>query len=276
MKLGILGPLLVVGDDGGEIRVAAARQRMLLASLLVYANRMVPVDELVEIVWNGDPPVAASRTVRSYVMRLRQAVGSRVASRIVTREPGYLCQVDEEELDWLRFEALCRKGDEAMQARTWRQASASLGGALALWRGAPLADIPSPILYRACAQQLGEARLHALQQRIEADLHLGRHEQLIAELRSLVEANPLHEHTHGQLMLALYRSGRVAEALETFRRVRRRLVDELGVEPGSHLQDLHQRILTNDPGLIEQPSPYLPVTVGRFNGHTESASRPGK
>ena len=173
MRMGILGPLLVVGDNGGEIRVAAPRQRTLLAALLVHANRMVPVDELVEIVWDSEPPVAAARALRSYVMRLRLVVGSRVASRILTRETGYLCQVREDELDALRFEALCREGDEALQARAWRQASDSLAKALALWRGSPLADIAAPILHRECAHRLERARVRALEQRAEADLRLG-------------------------------------------------------------------------------------------------------
>ncbi len=173
MRLGILGPLLVVGDNGGEIRVAAPRQRTLLAALLVYSNRMVPVDELVEIIWDSQPPIGAARTLRSYMMRLRLVVGSRVASRILTRETGYLCQVHEEELDALRFEALCREGGEALQNRAWRQASDSLARALALWRGSPLADIAAPTLHRECTHRLEQARLRALEQQAVADLHLG-------------------------------------------------------------------------------------------------------
>ncbi|HEU5331782.1 MAG TPA: BTAD domain-containing putative transcriptional regulator [Actinocrinis sp.] len=173
MKLGILGPLLVVGDHGGEIRVAAPRQRTLLAALLVHANRMVPVDELVEIVWDSEPPVAAARTLRAYMMRLRLVVGSRVASRILTHDTGYLCQLGEDELDALRFEALCREGGEALKDRAWHQASDSLAKALGLWRGSPLADIAAPILHRECAHRLEQARLRAVEQRAVADLHLG-------------------------------------------------------------------------------------------------------
>jgi len=172
MRLGILGPLLVVGDNGGEIRVAAPRQRTLMAALLVHANRTVPIDELVQIVWDSEPPMGAARTVRSYMTRLRLVVGSRVASRILTRETGYLCQVHEDELDALRFEALCREGSAALQDRAWRRASDSLARALALWRGSPLADIAAPILHRECAHRLEPARLRALEQRAEADFHL--------------------------------------------------------------------------------------------------------
>lgn len=146
MRLGILGPLLVVDDAGHEIRVAAARQRALLAALLVRANQTMSVDELAKVVWNGAPPVGAARTVRSYVMRLRQVVGPVVAARLVTRNPGYLCQVGQDELDALRFEALCQDTDAALRAGRWAAASDAAASALALWRGTPLLDVSSQLL----------------------------------------------------------------------------------------------------------------------------------
>jgi DNA-binding SARP family transcriptional activator/Tfp pilus assembly protein PilF len=249
VRFGILGPLLVIGDDRVESPVPAPRQRTLLAALLVRANRLVPVDELAELVWDGTPPAAAARTLRSYVVRLRHAVGPVVAARIVTRDPGYLCRVAAEELDCLRFDVLCRDGVAAMHAREWHRARSALGEALALWRGAPLADVGSRALRDECAPVLEQARLQALGWRIDADLHLGRHAELIPELRALVTAHPLQEQSHSQLMLALYRCGRRAEALHAFERARQLLRDELGVEPGERLHDMHRRMLAGAPAL---------------------------
>lgn len=185
------------------------------------ANRIVPVAELADIVWDGTPPPGARPTLRSYVMRLRRAVGPAVAARIQTRDPGYLCQVADDELDMRRFEALCRQGAAALKARSWQRAWDVLAEALGLWRGAPLADVGSQLLQGECVPPLEQARLQALEWRIEADLHLGRHEQLVAELQALVEAHPLRERGDAQLMLALYRCGRRAEALDAFGRIRR-------------------------------------------------------
>ena len=232
VRLGILGPLLIVDDAGDQIAVAAARQRTLLAALLVRANRIVPVDELVEIVWDRTPPPGAARTLRSYVVRLRQALGPGVAARIRTQDPGYLCRVADDELDVLRFEALCRDGGASLQARSWERASAELTEALALWRGTPLVDVASPLLIRQCVPRLEQARLQAREWRIEADLCLGGHDRLVPELNALVEADPLREHSHAQLMVALYRCGRRAEALDAFGRARRILVDELAEDLG--------------------------------------------
>ena len=147
MKLGILGPLLVSDGTGREFTVAAPRQRTLLAALLVRANRIVPVGELAEIIWDGTPPTGAARTLRSYAVRLRHAVGPAIAARILTRDPGYLCRATDDELDVLRFEALCRDGATALRERAWERARAALGEALALWRGAPLADVGSHLLH---------------------------------------------------------------------------------------------------------------------------------
>jgi DNA-binding SARP family transcriptional activator len=286
MMLGILGPLLVSDDRGKHFTVAAARQRTVLAALLVRANRTVPVEELAELVWDTAPPGGAARTARTYVVRLRRAVGPAVAARIVTRDPGYRCEVAQDELDVLRFEALCRQGAAAVRARAWRQARGLLAEALGLWRGVPLEDIASQALRQECTEHLEQARLRAVEWRIEADLHLGRHLELIPELQALAGEYPLREHGHAQLMLALYRCGRAAEALEAFQRARRVLVQGLGIEPGPELRALQEKILAGDAGLAAQPRQddepadaarhasivrprQLPPAAGHFTGRAE-------
>jgi DNA-binding SARP family transcriptional activator/tetratricopeptide (TPR) repeat protein len=251
---GILGPLLVAGETGGEVPVAGGRLRVLLAALVVRANQVVPVDELAEIIWDGAPPAEAARTVRRYVVRLRRAVGPELAGRIVTRAPGYVCQADGDEVDLLRFEGLCRQGGAAVREGSWPRAARLLGEALELWRGAPLADAESQLLRDAQVPRLEQLRLQALEERIEADLHLGRHRKLVPELVALVGEHPLRERGHTQLMLALYRSGRQGEALAAYQQARRLLVAELGVEPAAELRELHRQILAADPAL-NPPSP---------------------
>jgi len=250
VKFGVLGPVLVAGEGGREVPVAAGQLRVLLAALVVRANQVVPVDELAEIVWDGAPPGEAARTVRRYVVRLRRVVGEELAGRIVTRAPGYMCQAAEDEVDLLRFEGLCRRGGAAVREGAWPRAAGLLGEALGLWRGAPLADAGSQLLRDAQVPRLEQARLQALEGRIEADLHLGRHEELVPELVALVGEHPLRERGHAQLMLALYRSGRRGEALAAYRQARRLLVTELGVEPAAGLRELHQQVLAADPALM--------------------------
>jgi DNA-binding SARP family transcriptional activator/tetratricopeptide (TPR) repeat protein len=255
MWFGILGPLLV-SDGDTVIGVPAARQRVLLAALLVRAGQAVPADELAEVVWDGTPPDGAITTLRSHVMRLRRALGPSAGSRVVTRYPGYLVEAGDEEVDLLRFTSLCRDGGAAVRAGAWAKASAMLAEALGLWRGAPLADIPCERLHRDQGPGLVQLRLQAVEWRIDADLHLGCHGGLVPELQSLTAEHPLRERFHDQLMLALYRSGRQAEALAAYQHARRVLVEELGAEPSTGLRELHQRILAADPTLtVPQPAP---------------------
>lgn len=249
MRFGILGPLLVADETGAEITVTGTRLRVLLAALVVRANKVVSVDELAEAVWEGAPPVEAARTVRRYVARLRAAVGPRAAGRILTRHPGYLCQAAEDEVDLLRFEALCREGGAAVRAQAWQRAAGLLTEALGLWRGNPMEDTAAQVLRDAWLPRLEQLRLQALEWRIEADLHLGQHDHLIPELQALVGEHPLREQAHAQLMLALFRNGRQGEALAAYQDARRVLVGQLGVEPGAGLRELHQQILTGDPAL---------------------------
>jgi len=206
-----------------------------LALLLTRANEVVPADSLIEELWSGEPPRTATNTLQYYVSQLRKALGN---DRIVTRVPGYAVRVEPDELDLTRFERLVDQGG----AERLRQA-------LELWRGPPLADFAYEPFARSEIARLEELRLAALELRIDADLALGRHAQLVGELEGLVEVHPLRERLHGLLMLALYRAGRQAEALEAYRRLRRKLVDELGIDPGPAIQGLEKAILVQDPTL---------------------------
>ena len=248
MWLSVLGPLCVCGENG-EVTIAAGKQRAVLAALLVRANRVVSFDEFAEDVWDGAPPRAARATLRNYVKSLRRDLGPDIGERIITREPGYLIQLAEDELDTLRVRALCARGGAAIRAEDWQLASEVLTTALDLWRGVPLADIPSESLCEQARPSLERLRLQAAEWRVEADLRLGRHADLVLELQALTAEHPLRERFHAQLMLALYRSGRAAEALAAFEVARRTLAEQLGVNPGPDLRRLHERILRADAGL---------------------------
>lgn len=245
MWLSLLGPLYVRGQDG-EVVVPAAKQRAVLAALLVRANLVVSFDEFADDVWDGAPTPAARPTLRNYVKSLRKLLGPDIGERIVTREPGYLIQLDEEELDTLRVSALCARGGAAIRAADWRLASELLTEALGLWRGTPLADVPSETLRGHALPSLDRLRLQATEWRVDADLRLGRHADLVLELESLTAEHPLRERFHAQLMLALYRSGRAAEALAAFQHARQALADQLGADPGPDLRRLHERMLRSD------------------------------
>lgn len=278
MRFGVLGTLLI-HDGNASVRVTAARQRVLLATMLVRAPQPVPLDELIEMVWEGAPPDGAAATVRAHIMRLRRALGPRAGARLVTRPPGYLINADEDELDLLEFGRLCHLGGAAVRAGSWADAWATLTQALALWRGSPLADIPSQLLRRDVLPSLEQLRLQALEGRADAGLYLGRHAELVPELEFLVATHPLRERFHAQLMLALFRCSRQAEALAGYQNARRALVEDLGMEPGSELRQLHQLILADDPGLaVPRPAPdavpgsfhvvprQLPTPVRPFSG----------
>ncbi len=254
MRWGILGPLLIADDAGRVIPIPAKRLRVLLAALLVRANQVVSLDELIELVWDGTPPGGADRTLRVYVVRLRRALGPGLASRIVTRAPGYLCEAAESELDVLRFEALCRLGGSAVRGAAWSRGSELLSRALELWRGEPLLDVPSDRLREQSVHRFGQLRLQALEDRAEAELRLGRAEQLVPQLRDLIASHPLREHLRAQLMRALDRTGQRAEALSAYQDARRALVDQLGIEPGAELRLVHRRILAGEPEPIVIPA----------------------
>jgi DNA-binding SARP family transcriptional activator len=247
VEFGLLGPLLVRAEER-SIAISAAKQRVLLAALLLAVNQVVAIDKLAEALWQGSPPETARVTLQNYIMRLRHTLGPTGYERIVSRPAGYLIEVRRGELDVAQFAELQSAGIAAARAGAWESASSQLAAALGLWRGQPLADIQSPLLV-AEVPRLAEMRLAALESRIDADLHLGRHRPVTAELAALAAAEPLRERVHELLMLALYRSGQQAAALAAYRQARRRLVDELGVEPGPALRELNQRILQSDPTL---------------------------
>jgi DNA-binding SARP family transcriptional activator len=248
MWLGLLGPLYV-RHETAVVAIPAAKQRIVLGTLLAQANRVVSFDELAEAVWDGAVPPAARVTLRSYVKRLRQVVGPEVSARIRTQDPGYCINVSDDELDLIRFSTLCESGGAAVRARSWEQAEADLAEALDLWRGPPLADIPSDVLRRDELPRLESLRLQAWEWRNDAQLHLGRHEELVPHLQNLAAQHPLRERFRAQLMLAYCRCGRQADALAAYQDARQILVDQLGIEPGPELSSLHQRILRADPEL---------------------------
>jgi DNA-binding SARP family transcriptional activator/tetratricopeptide (TPR) repeat protein len=249
MWLAVLGPLSVRTADG-EVVIAAAKQRAVIAALLVRANQVVSFGELVEVVWEGTPPPSARATLRNYVKSLRQQLGP-AAPRLVTRDPGYLMRLGEDELDTLRFGALCARGGTAVRNQDWKRAAADLGAALSLWRGTPLADVPSEVLRRDAVPPLERLRLQAVEWRVDADLHLGRHADLLLELQALTAEYPLSERFHVQRMLALYRCGRAAEALAAYQQARQVLAEQLGTDPGPELRRLHDRILRFDAELAD-------------------------
>jgi DNA-binding SARP family transcriptional activator/tetratricopeptide (TPR) repeat protein len=255
LEFGVLGPLQVAAGDSDTPQVISApRLRTVLAVLLWRANQPVGVDELADLVWDGAPPGGVREAARALVMRLRRRLGEQAASRIVTRAPGYAIEVLGDELDASRFETLTRQADGAMRGGQWAEASRAAAGALSLWRSAPLVDVPSQLLRDQWVPVLEQAHIRALACRIEAGLHEGRHEQLIPELRDLTARHPLRENFHGQLMLALARSGRWAEALAVYREASRALAAELGVDPGPELRRLHERVLAGDASLPAAPA----------------------
>ena len=215
MDFGLLGPL-TVSDGARPVTVSAPRQRVLLATLLLSAGRVVSVDTLTEVLWDGEPPAGARGAMHSAIQRLRSALGQAGAGLIGTRPPGYVLRLGDSGFDVREFEVLAARGRAAAQAGAWAQAAGLLREALGRWRGEALADVPSQLLRQREVPPLEDLRLQVLGTRIDADLALGRHGEAVAELRQLVAAHPLWEHFHAQLMLGLYRSGRQGDALAAF------------------------------------------------------------
>ncbi|HET8757311.1 MAG TPA: BTAD domain-containing putative transcriptional regulator, partial [Solirubrobacteraceae bacterium] len=262
MDFGVLGPLLVTRPDG-PVELKADKQRALLAVLLLaYREDSVSPARLVDELWGDDPPPTAAKAVQVHLSRLRSALGPE--QPIVTRPAGYAVSIEPEQLDLARFEALSerarsarREGDLPAAAGLWREA-------LALFRGPPLADVPLRGLAASEVSRLAELELTALDERIAAELELGEHVALVAELQALVAEHPYRERLHAQLMLALYRSGRQADALEAFRHARRTLVEDLGLEPSRELQRLESAVLAQDPVLdllLSEPPRPRPAAV---------------
>jgi DNA-binding SARP family transcriptional activator/Tfp pilus assembly protein PilF len=260
LEFGLLGPL-AVRRHGRAVPIAQGKQRAVLAALLLSAGRAVTTDELSEALWGAEPPLTARATLQNYVMRLRKALGDAGRSRITAEPDGYRIAVQPGELDTDRFAVSLAQAREAARAARWADAAAGLAAGLSLWRGPPLADIPSPALALREGPRLAELRLQALESRIDADLHLGRHAEVISELRQLVAAHPLRERLHELLMTALYRAGQRAEALAAYRDARAVLIDELGADPGHELRRLQQRILDADPALDGAAGPAVAASA---------------
>jgi YVTN family beta-propeller protein len=252
-EFGILGPL-EVSRAGRSVPLGGPRQRAVLALLLLEANRVVSMDRLAEDIWAGRPPEGWATTVQTYVFHLRRALEpdrarGTAADVLVTRDRGYLLRVDRDHLDAALFDQGFTAGRAALEAGRYAEAAQTLRRALELWRGPVLANLADYAFTRPEAARLEELRLAALEARIDADLALGRHDALTAELDGLVRDHPLRERLHGQLMLALYRGGRQADALAAYRRARDLLADELGIDPGEPLRRLHTAVLGHDPAL---------------------------
>ena len=246
LEFRILGPL-EVGSNGSQLPLGGQKQRALLAALVVRANQAVSTDRLIDDLWGDSPPRTAATSLQNFVSQLRKVIG---ADLLLTTAPGYMLKVDADQIDAARFERLlqeAREGSAEMRAE-------HLTEALALWRGPVLADFTFEAFAENEIGRLEELRLTAVEARIEADLELGRHAQLVSELESLVADHPLREQLRAQLMLALYRCGRQAEALDAYQAARRALVDELGIDPGPALQRLHASILRQDAPLEATPS----------------------
>ena len=250
MEFRILGPI-EAEDNGLTLDLGGLRERALLAMFLLSANRVVSLDRLIEDLWSGSPPPHSLATLRVYVSRLRRVLGTR-AGVLLTQASGYQLNVEGDELDAHRFERLARAGEAAMAAGRADAAAVTLREALDLWRGPALSDVAEMAFAQADAWRLEEARLTALENRIDADLICGRHASLVAELDGLAARHPLRERLTGQWILALYRSGRQAEALSAYGELRARLAEELGIDPSPDLRRLQERILRQDPDLDRQ------------------------
>jgi YVTN family beta-propeller protein len=251
VKFRLLGPV-EARSDGRELALGGPKQRALLAMLLLDANKTVSRDRLIDGLWGEQPPPTAAHTLDNYVSRLRKALGG---GRLSRNPPGYALLVEVDELDLDLFERLFRDGREALARGDVGEAAATLRSALDLWRGAALADVLFEPFAAMEAPRLEERRLMALEQRIDADLALGRDDELVPELEALVRDHPFRERLLYQLMLAFYRSGRQADALAALQAAKRRFAEELGLEPGPQLRDLERLILEQDPQLSASSRP---------------------
>ncbi|GAA1307822.1 AfsR/SARP family transcriptional regulator [Saccharothrix xinjiangensis] len=260
VEFGVLGPIRVL-RDGVEQRVGGPRERAVLARLVCDANRVVSVDRLIEAVWHGDPPASARGQIAICVSRLRRALGE--AGRAVdTASPGYVARLDEGAADWSRFNGMVGRAQSRAAAGDEAGAVALLREALGLWRGVPFEDLPG---LRAEAARLQSARLDAVEACAELELRLGLHHRVGEELAAVVAEHPLRERARAQLMLARYRSGRRADALRTYQDARRALVEQIGLEPGPELRELHEQVLRDAPALL------APVRLAPANAEVRAA-----
>jgi DNA-binding SARP family transcriptional activator len=256
VDFGILGPL-EVSEAGQPQSVGGTKQRALLALLLLHPNQIVSSGRLIDELWGEEPPQSGGAALQVRVSQLRKALGPGGA-RLETRAPGYLLRVERDELDLHRFERLTEEAARSEPA----EAAELLQEALGLWRGSPLVEFAYESFAQAAIGRLEELRLAAIERKIAAELALGRHAELVPQLEGLVREHPLREGLHAQLMLALYRSGRQAEALEAFQRARRSLDSEVGLVPGPALRELERQILRHDSALeLARPTASLPTIL---------------
>ncbi|MCQ4084271.1 AfsR/SARP family transcriptional regulator [Streptomyces sp. RB6PN25] len=261
MEIKVLGQL-TASESGVSIVPSAAKPRQILALLALNANHVITVAGLMEELWGLDLPRSAPTTLQTYILQLRRklnaalasspapAVPSRSAKDVLsTRHNGYLLGVDPRDVDAWEFDRLTTQGYAAFEADDPARASRLLNEALALWRGPALVDLQRGPLLDVEVMRLQESRLAALERRLDADLKLNRHHEVLGELAGLTAQYPLNENLHAKFMLALYRCGRASGALQAFRRLRAGLVEELGLEPSARVQRLHQAILASDPAL---------------------------
>jgi DNA-binding SARP family transcriptional activator/tetratricopeptide (TPR) repeat protein len=265
----ILGPLDIV-LDGRPVTIAAPRQRAVLAALLLNANRVLPADRIIALIWGDDPPATAQKTLQTLVHRLRRLIEP--GPLLETRFPGYLLRLPPDALDLTRLEALHRAGTQALRAGDPAGAARLLRQAAGLSRGPALVDIATDGRLADELTRIRELQLQVLEDRNEAELRCGNHAELIGEIRTLVVEHPLRERLCGQLMLALYRSGRQSEALTAYRNQRRTLAEELGITPTPELEALHRAVLTADPALAGPAETggagpnLLPLDIADFTG----------
>src|SRR5436190_6466440 len=248
MEFGVLGPFAV--RDGGPVAIPRGKPTAVLLALLLHRNEVVSSERLIDDVWGETAPRTANKTLQLYVSQLRKMLPSGV---LVTQPAsGYILRVSDDEIDAGRFERLLADGRNQLAQDEAIKAAQTLRAALALWRGPALAEVAYMDFARAESERLTELKLEALEERIEADLALGRHGAVVADLEQLAGEHPLREHLLALLMLALYRCGRQADALQAYRSGRRRLL-ELGIEPTPELRTLEQQILRQDPSLAPAP-----------------------
>jgi DNA-binding SARP family transcriptional activator len=250
MDFGILGPLFIKHGQT-DLTPSASKPRKVVALLLLEPNTMVSTETIARELWEGNPPRSAVSTLQTYIFQVRKALRADAETsgrhdRLVTTPLGYLLRVRPDELDLQRFEQRMLDARSAMRRGDDPRAAVLLHEGLALWRGPALCDVRVGPILGIRALQLAERRLNALQLRIAADLRLGRHQALVSELRALAAEHPYHEALHAQLMLTLYRARRRPDALETYRRLRATLIDDLGLDPSAEVQRLHDMILHDD------------------------------
>jgi DNA-binding SARP family transcriptional activator/CheY-like chemotaxis protein len=267
-----------VRRDRQPVDVGGPKQRAVLASLLLRARRVVSIDQLIDDLWPEHPPARAAATVQVFVSHLRRALEpdrsrGEAATLLVTASPGYLLDIEPDAVDAHAFADLVARGRGALEAGDPERAAELLLCAEGMWRGPALADVPVTPFIQAAAARLSEQHLGAAEHRVDAELALGRHAALVAELEQRVHRHPMRERLRAQLMLGLYRCGRQAEALAAYREARRVLHDELGLEPGVQLRELEQAVLRQDPGLAWQPPTLIPATPGP---ESTSTDRPGR